>query len=371
MENEQEKPALKGNPEHLTQVKNWINNQLSLGSAPRFLDVFEYAKRNNMLVPTATLRQLVRQHPSYMFNSHQQREPLRSRKQMMILGNSLGMLHCDIGYFPVVREYTTPPKYQHGFLIAKDVLSRYTYVELLNGRKTAENLVKVLQRLIENHKKNRTGYSIKCISFDKEPGIDSHLVKKFLKDQKIKLVLFKNSASKAKMAEGGIRLIKTAVARVLKTNSNLRWWKELPRIVNSMNHQEIVIEGKKIGYRPVDVTARNLLDFIQRLYKKAPPNYFAQFRVRDRYVKFAFKVGDIVRAKLIVTSSQVIGIKRSQVNLGFQTFRVIDQVPFTTKDSSVRPGYRCQNTFTGDIESFAEEDLALSRIDYDDDIIEE
>ena len=58
-----------------------------------------------------------------------------------------------------------------------------------------------------------------------------------------------------------------------------------------------------------------------------------------------------------MTSSAVIGNKRSETNLTDQIFRIIEQKPFVTKRLSIGKGYRCLNLRTGEVEFFSETDI--------------
>lgn len=344
----------------LAQLNDWLNQQLRLGSVPRSRDILEHVKRNKIRLRDGEVRKAVRLHPSYHYTSHQQREPRSSRKDRLILTNTLGMLHCDIGYFPVVREYETPKSFQYGFLVARDILSRYTYLELMEGKKSASNLIRVFGRILKHHSKAHPEYPVLSISFDKEPAIKSRAMKRFLDEKHIQRFLFQLSRSKSKMAENAIRLVRSKVERLMVDDSERRWWRLLPVVAQDLNSQEIIIEGKKTGFSPADITPSNLSAFLKKVHKGTPAYYIGQFRIPPPFVKFQFKVGDIVRAKSLLASSQVIGVKRSQVNLEPQTFRIVSLYPFTTKDLRARPGYRCKNTDYGDVEIFAEQDIALS-----------
>ena len=344
-----------------SQLRDWIDSRLSLGSAPRSSDIIEWSKRNKLNLSLAQIRKAVRLHPSYEGNSHQQREPLGSRKDRLILTNTLGQLHCDIGFFPVVREYETPRTFQYGFLVAKDVLSRYVYLELLEARRDAKTLIRVFKRILEYHGRVHPDFPILSISFDKENAMRSGEMKKFLKEHHLNQHLFRLSRSKAKMAENSIKIIRTKVQRLMENDSQRRWWRILPDVANDMNSEEIVIEGKRMGFCPKDIDSLNVEEFLKRVQKKVPAYFFSQFRIPTQFVKYKFKVGDIVRPKSLLASSQVIGVKRSQFNLEPQRFRIESLSPFVTKDLQVRPGYRCINVEYGDVEIFAEQDIALSQ----------
>ena len=59
-----------------------------------------------------------------------------------------------------------------------------------------------------------------------------------------------------------------------------------------------------------------------------PVQFFAQFDVAPQLVNFKFSVGNVVQPKLLVTSSAVIGVKCSEVNLEQQAFIITEQIAY-------------------------------------------
>ena len=346
----------------MEKINDWINSMIKGGNVPRVSDVLEFARHKKIAITKKAILKAIHLNPIYTDNLHQERDKKRSGKQMPIISNTLGDLHADLGYYSVVRAYPTPKTYQYGFFVAKDVLSRFIYVELMLGPKSADNLIKVLKRLLIQHKKNHPDYDILSISFDKEKAMMGKKVRSFLQENNIKFFYFELSATKAKVAENGIKLLRTEVQRLINDDKSgkARWWNLLPLAAKSLNEKEIKIRGKKTGYRPVDVNADNVKSFLKKMYKLVPGYYFAQFNLPRQLVKYKFEIEDIVRPKIITTSSQVIGNKTSQVNLDVNRFQIVDRYPFITTDLSLKRCYKCLNIKTGEIDIFSEEDLALS-----------
>jgi hypothetical protein len=191
----------------------------------------------------------------------------------------LGVLHADIGYFSKSRHFETPPTFQAGYLIAKDVLSRFIYVVILRGAKKAETLMKAFDEMLEQHRAQFgvDGHRIASISFDREPGIMSHKIQAYLRQKNIQFHAFDYSASKAKVAEGAIRLLRTTMARLLAPLdvSQQKWWQNVGKCVASLNESPIVVDGKRLNWRPVDINKHNLADFLADLYKAVPVQFFA------------------------------------------------------------------------------------------------
>jgi len=352
-----------GGPDYeaaVNQITEWMNDRLRLGSVPRTQDIIEYAAKKKVGLTKKQVSKVVNLHPAYHMNVHRQREKFNSRKDMIVLTNSPGVLHCDIGFFSVVREYETPKTYQYGFLVCKDVLTRYTYLELLKDRKTAVTLMRVFSRIFARHRRVHPDYPILKIQFDKEGGMKGPQMAAFLKSNYIHRHLFEHSRSKAKFAESAIKLVRETVTRLSRDDPTRRWWTMLDEVEDDLNSKEVIVQGHKTGYAPRDINAANVHDFTRRIQKKVPSYYFAQFQIPPQFVRFKFDVGDIVRPKTLLASSQVLGVKRSQENLERHRFRIEARKPFVTKDLNARPAYKCVHLEHGRTEVFAEQDIALS-----------
>ena len=199
----------------LDELMDWVSNRLRFNDVPRVSDVYEQARARQFKVSKRAIAQRLRLHEVYHMNMPQQRQRLRAKKYRGIITNTLGNLHCDIGKFPIVREYETPVTFRAGYLIARDVLSRYTYVVLLRKEKSADALVRAFEELLAYHSRVHPGHRIKSVSFDKEPGVMSRKVQSFFSENNISFHAFQMSSSKAKMAEGGIRQIRATIARLM------------------------------------------------------------------------------------------------------------------------------------------------------------
>jgi hypothetical protein len=71
-----------------------------------------------------------------------------------------------------------------------------------------------------------------------------------------------------------------------------------------------------------------LADFLADLYKAVPVQFFAEFDIAPQLVNFKYSVGAVVQPKLLITSSAMIGIKRSEVNLEQDAFVVTEQIAY-------------------------------------------
>ena len=342
-------------------LSEWVGERLRLGDVPRVTDMVRYAKLAGMGLNRKDIQRVLQQNPVYMFNMHQQGKKVGggSRNYRPIVSQTLGTLHCDIGYFAKSRHYETPVTFRAGFLVAVDVVSRYVYLVALKKTKSKEAMVEIFKTLLAVHRAAGHKHAIVSISFDRETSVMSKLVQSYLAEKHISFTSFKMSRSKAKHAEGCIKRVREVMSRLQRHyGPKRRWWTLLGEVASVLNNREIIIEGKRIdGFTPSSVTFDNLPDFLNKVYKCDPSAYAAQFNIDPELVVFAYPIGTYVRAKLIVTSSAVIGNKHSETNLTDQVFRIVEQKPFVTKRLSVEKGYRCVNLKSGEIEFFSEIDI--------------
>jgi hypothetical protein len=350
------------------KVVDWLNEQLRYNNVPRLVDIKRYVHQEGIPLTNKQVAQLVRLQPQYKRNMPQQRMASRSRAYRPVVVSELGHLHADIGYFSINSRYETPVTYRAGYLIAKDILSRQIYATPLLKNKTADSLISGFKKIFEQQKQYHVGSPIRSIAFDKEASVMSKKVQTFFKSQNITFHAFNLSSSKAKFAEGAIRQVREVMKRLLERgNKKDRWWNLLPVVVNILNNQEVIVNKKALGYTPNQVTAQNVEDFKKKLQKAVPAYYFAQFDIAPSLVSFDFQVGALVRAKLIATSSDVLGNKRSEMNLTDQVFVVEKRVPYITRKMTVGKAYKCRDIKSGDIEIFQEDEIALTTTDGDDD----
>jgi hypothetical protein len=356
--------------QQLDILMNWVTGQFKKYDPPRFSDVFDYAYRvlGFTKLKKATIRKALRLHPGYAVNARQSRRPLRSGKHRPVIVNNLGNLHCDVAFFSVTREYETPVSFRSGYLVAKDILSRFTYVAILNKTKSTESIKKAFNDIFAQFRKQNNGLKVTSVSFDKEPAVMSKVMQNYFKEKNVMFHAFENTASKSKFAEGAIRLIRETMVRLKLNpdNTEKRWWHLLQPTVDVLNSLPIRVNNKYltqangIYFTPRDVNQENLNYFISQLHKAAPSYYFSQFDVAPSLVKYKFNVNDFVKPKLIVTSSAVIGIKRSEVTLENQVFVITKRLAFVSRAFTVEPLYICKNIATNKIEAFEQDNIALT-----------
>jgi len=344
---------------------DWVNDRLRYDDLPRFNDVVDYA--HNQLgfknLKRSTIVKQLRLLPVFQDNARQQRRRLRSGKFRPIIIKQLGYLHSDIGFYSVRREFETPVSYRSGFLVAKDVLSGFIYVSILHKTRTAASMVKAFTDVMEQFEKRNGGKKVRSISFDKERSVVGHTVQDFLARHNIAFHAFEMSASKSKLAEGAIRLLRSTVVQLqtLPQNEHKRWWTLLQKAADILNQRKIVVRGKTLPYTPASVTPANVYDFVRVLERADPVNLFSQFQIDSRWLQFKFNKGDVVKPKLISTSSAVIGVKRSEVTLESERYFITEQVPYMSRSFEILKGYRCQSiTDPSKIELFDEQEIALS-----------
>ena len=114
----------------MEKVLGWVTERLHLGDVPRVTDVVDYAHNTLGLkfLTRKMIAEALRLHPAYEINSTQQRQRGRSRKYRPIVVNNRGSLHADIAFVSKSRNYEIPKSFRAGFLVARDVLTRYTFI---------------------------------------------------------------------------------------------------------------------------------------------------------------------------------------------------------------------------------------------------
>ncbi len=353
----------------LEQLMAWVTTQIQGNDTPRFSDVVDYAHRVLKLTGLSerVIRKELRLHPAYQMNARQSLKKKRWNKRRPIIVNNLGYLHGDIGFFKLTNEYATPVTFRSGFLVCKDVLSRFTYVSILKKTRDADSMVKAFADIFKQFEIQNPGLRVASLAFDKETSVMGTKVQDFLKDRNIKFKAFANTNSKSKMAEGEISIIRTAISR-LKQNKEKRWWHLLKPAVKSLNRQPIIVHNVHLlradgsYYTPSNVTAKNVNHFVEQLQKAVPAYFFNQFEVDPDLVEFKFQEGQLVRQKLVSSSSAVIGEKRSDTALGKKIFIITKRLAYVSKALTAEPLYLVTNIDNKEEkDAFDEDEIALTR----------
>jgi hypothetical protein len=356
--------AVMDTSKQLEAVMDWVTSRLDANDVPRVVDVVNYAQTEMGFknLKKAVIARRLRLHPAYLMSSSQKwRVGPRSGNFRPIVANNLGNLHADLGFYPIVRDYPTPVKKRGGYLVAKDVLSRYVYVSVLDGNRKAPAIIKAFQDILRQHAEAfPDGHLIQSVGFDKETSVMSRDVQQFLKDNNIAFHAFEMSSTKSKVAERAIGQIRNIMIRLMNKFEKLQpWWKHIDFCVAILNSRRIEIGNTLLDYTPKDVNQKNLEDFLFQVHKADPAVFFNQFELAPELVDFKYPVGTFVRPKLLVTSSAVLGEKRSEVTLEQTVFVILQQVPYVTRGFFVGKAYKCQNLeHKRKIQIFDERDLA-------------
>ena len=344
------------------ELEEWLSDRLRYDDVPRLREAKEWVKKNKIGLTQKDVKEVMRLHPAYMMNMPQQLMPKGSEMYRPIIVNSLGFWHADIGYFSKNKKYRMPETYRHGFLVAKDVLSRRIYATPLLKSKKETAIIKAFEILFENHRRHLPGVPVMSVSFDKETSVLGNAVQAHLKKQGIEFHAFQMSKSKAKCAEGSIKQIRAVMTRLMKRNRKKdRWYTLLETVVNVLNGQEVVVNGKGMGVSPDEINPSNLEEFVGKLQKAVPAYYWAQFDIAPGLVSFKYPVKTVVRAKLLATSSATIGNKTSEVNLTKDLFVIEKLVPYVTKNLKIGRAYKCRHLKKNYVEVFQEDEITPGR----------
>ncbi len=151
----------------LEQLMAWVTTQIQGNDTPRFSDVVDYAHRVLKLTGLSerVIRKELRLHPAYQMNARQSLKKKRWNKRRPIIVNNLGYLHGDIGFFKLTNEYATPVTFRSGFLVCKDVLSRFTYVSILKKTRDADSMVKAFADIFKQFEIQNPGLRVASLAF--------------------------------------------------------------------------------------------------------------------------------------------------------------------------------------------------------------
>ena len=350
-------------------LMTWVTEQLDKGFVPKFSDVVDYAYRilKFTKLKKFQITKRLRLHPAYLMNSSQARRQFRGGKSRPILSNGPGFLHADLGFFSVTRLYETPVNYRAGFLVCRDILTRFIYVSVLIKNRTAPSIIRAFEDIFKQFRLQNNGMMVKSIGFDLERSVVGNKVQAIFKEKNVTFHGFTNTSSKAKFAENAIRQLRNTMERLSENSGERRWWHLIQPAVKALNHRPIEINRKHLVYQensanhpyytPADVNALNLKDFISKLQKANPSYYSAQFELDSRGVQFKFERGQFVRPKLLVISSEVIGTKRSEITLSNEIFIVKKPLLYVSRSHSVEKAYYCKSVVTGKFETFEEDEI--------------
>ena len=354
----------------LKLVMDWVRGQIDKQDVPRSVDVVDYAKRELGFVhlTNGQITQALRLVPNYVMTSLQKRQNKRTDRNRPMIVNSIGELHADVGFFSVRSDHETKEKYRAGFVVAKDTLSRFIFVSILHFNRKAPEMVRTFKDIFGQFQTQYPGHRVQSLAFDRERSIMSNLFQDFLKEENVIFTAFHNTSSKSKMAESAIKLIRTAVER-MRLGKEKRWWMLIQPAVASLNSKPISIRKKFLTmkeeggggyYTPRNISFENSAHFLKQLQKADSSFYFSQFDIDPRWVTFKFKVDDFVRPKLLATSSQVLGAKRSEVTLEDEIFVVDKCLPYVSRRNTIEKAYVCIGLASNRKETFQEDEIALT-----------
>jgi hypothetical protein len=136
--------------------------------------------------------------------------------------------------------------------------------------------------------------------------------------------------------------------------------------VDSINSKPIVANNKFVKmsngefYSPKLITEFNVKHFIKQLQRVDSSYYWSQFEIDPKLVKFQYNVGDFVRPKLIITSSEALGVKRSEVTLENEIFVIRKCIAYSSRRKTIEKAYVCLGLTTNRKDTFQEDDISLT-----------
>jgi hypothetical protein len=119
----------------LEKVTAWVGGCLHIGNVTLIVDIVAFAKEQKLKVKRKEIVERVQLNHTFLFNLEQKRLNSHSNKYRAIIALGLSSFHTDIGFFAKSKNYSTLVTYQSSYLVARDMLSKYTYVIILRGNR--------------------------------------------------------------------------------------------------------------------------------------------------------------------------------------------------------------------------------------------
>jgi hypothetical protein len=193
--------------------------------------------------------------------------------------------------------------------------------------KSKESIHDAFLELFELHAKRRD-YPVRVILFDGEAGVKSLMVRKMLAERDIALHIYEYSKVKSAMAEGLNKQLRAAFTRIKESGASERQWHQIISfVVEAMNDQKLVINGKQMSFSANEITQKTLGRFLTELERLNPVYLFSHFSIDTSMFEYKFAVGSyvVLKQKAISTDTHE---KRSQIAVDAEEWIVVKQVAY-------------------------------------------
>jgi hypothetical protein len=307
------------------ELRTWLRHQLAAFSTPRVSDIVLQGKRLGLRAKQ--VRALLQANvPEYRITTS---KIYQSEKRSRIYNTrELGVLACDISFFGKIQPELARlgVAYKAACLVARDILNRYVYAVPLRAGRSKESIRDAFLELFDSHSRTRD-YPIRAILFDRESGVNSLLVKAMLASKRISLHLYEYSKVKSAMAEGLIKQLRASFERIRLSGSDREWHQMIRFVVEAMNAQKLVVNGKQMSFSANDITKKTLGKFLTELEKLNPVYLFSHYSIDTDMLDFKFEEGAYVALKQKALSTDV-HEKRSEIAVDSEEWIVVRKVAY-------------------------------------------
>ena len=228
-------------------------------------------------------------------------------------------------------------------LVAVDGLSKFAAVAPLRILK-GKNSTRAMNTIIKKFK-----FKIKSLLADRGGEFTSHLFRKAMKDEDIKIIYTQGgNPSKTGLAESLIRTLRIIVGRITTSGINRSGWESVKQAVEIYNNSP----HSSIGERaPNDVTNENYPHVLKTILEKRR-DYIGKHN--PKFAPSKFKVNDVVR-KLVIDKHGAF-TKINEPKWSLSVFRILKVLP-----TSPRPSYILSDPSDGSVlpGSYPEKSLQL------------
>jgi len=210
-------------------VQQYLDYELAQKRTPRLSDIVKLASKYG-LKAAETRAWVLKAYPAYRQVSNKIYRQGRPHKLINI--RDLGHLQADLAFLgrrdTELRQLGAHSERSTVTLVAICPLSRYLFLIPLPVKegKSARGMEAGMKLLLEQYNA-QFGRNFHTLYFDQEKSLSSHRLRNWFLENGIRIIFYKYSRTKASMAEGAIRRIRSYFATMRIEKDNFQWFKYL------------------------------------------------------------------------------------------------------------------------------------------------
>jgi hypothetical protein len=209
--------------------------------------------------------------------------------------SSFGTVQADLGFFP--NKIARFNKEKAAFFLAVECSTTKLFAVPISN-KSMISLKKAIDKMIEL----KYFPGLKTIVMDREAGILSEQMRKFLTEKYGIRVWYMKRRNKAYLAERYIKYVKTYLSKLMAIKNSKKWIDKLEPAINYIN----TLKSPGTSFPRNEVNQKNFNAFLKEKYKVSSPSLMKNLadthvskllyerRERGRKRVFKFNLGDII-----------------------------------------------------------------------------